>query len=406
MMWSTLKMWACGLTALGLAVGGGVLTSQKTYAQVPAARSKDAKDAEIEALKKEIAALRKQVDDLSKNKPKQEQRKIVATNPVARDVVVTQQYTAKINAQRHINVRALQMGYLEQILVKEGQTVKKDDVLFKIVPVLYKAKLDVEQAEVQIAQLKYQSTKKLFDDKVVTKEEMALAEAERAKARAKAKLAEVELNFTEVRAPFDGLVGRFQEQTGSLVKEGDVLTTLSDNSAMWVYFNVPEKRYLESMANLGQDMAAQQIELVLADGKKFPQTGKLAAIDAKFNSETGTMPFRADFPNPDGLLRHGQSGNVLIHRSLKNVIVIPQRATFSYLGTRHVYVVGKDDVARSRAIDIQYETGDLFVVKNGLDVNDRIVVDGVRQVRDGEKVVYEFRKPEEVMPNPKSQVEK
>ena len=146
-----------------------------------------------------------------------------------------------------------QNGYLEEIPVKEGQAVKKGDVMFKIVPTLYKAKLDAELAEVQLAQLEFNNTKKLFKDKkVVSQNEVALYQAKLAKAQAKAKLAEAELNFTTVRAPFDGIVGRLQEQQGSLVKEGDILTTLSDNSVMWVYFNVPEARYLEYMASQGQ----------------------------------------------------------------------------------------------------------------------------------------------------------
>ena len=124
--------------------------------------------------------------------------------------------------------------------------------------------------------------------------------------------------------------------------------------------------------------------------------GKIGAIEAKFNNETGNIAFRADFPNPDGLLRHGQTGTVLINRVLKDAIVIPQRATFEILDKRYVYVVGKDDVVHQREIVIQHELDDIFVIEKGLDVNDKIVLEGIRQVRDGEKVEYEFRHPEEV----------
>ena len=217
---------------------------------------------------------------------------------------------------------------------------------------------------------------------------------------------------------------------------------------MWVYFNVPEARYLEYMAEIKQDSKdatskdnrvsdvsfeaddddnadaddddnstaganpyvqqveeSQQIELVLANGSKFPQPGKIGAIEAKFNNETGNIPFRADFPNPDGLLRHGQTGTVLIHRTLKNAIVIPQRATFEILDKRYVYVVDEDDVVHQREIVVQHELEDIFVIKSGLDVNDKIVLEGVRQVRDGEKVEYEFRKPEEALANQKYHAE-
>ncbi len=234
---------------------------------------------------------------------------------------------------------------------------------------------------------------------------MKLHEAKLAKAEAKAKKAEAEFNFCKVRAPFDGIVDRLHEREGSLIKERDILTTLSDNSVMWVYFNVPEARYLEYMAALGQNKEDPRIELMLANGSKFPQIGKIGAIEAKFNNETGNIPFRADFPNPDRLLRHGQTGTVLIHRTLKNAIVIPQRATFEILDKRYVYVVGKDDVVHQREIIIQHEMDDIFVIKRGLDVNDKIVLEGVRQVHDGEKVEYEFRKPEEALAHQKNHAE-
>ena len=167
----------------------------------------------------------------------------MVTSPEAKDVIITQHYVCQIHSQRHINVCALENGYLEEISVREGQAVKKGDVMFKIVPVLYKAKLDAELAEAQLAELEFNNTKRLFEQKaVVSQNEVVLFEAKLAKAQAKADLAQAELNFTNVRAPFDGIVDRLHEQQGSLIKEGDILTTLSDNSVMWVYFNVPEAR--------------------------------------------------------------------------------------------------------------------------------------------------------------------
>ena len=180
------------------------------------------------------------------------------------------------------------------------------------------------------------------------------------------------------------------------MKEGDALTTLSDNSVVWVYFNVPEQQYLEYMANRKQH-EEDKIELEMPNHKTFPQPGKIGAIEAKFNTETGTIAFRADFPNPDSQLHHGQTGTIMIRRQLHNVIVIPMRATYEILDKRYVYVVNKDDVVHRREIVIQNEQDDIFVIKKGVEVGERIVLEGIRQVRDGEKVEYEFRTPEEVM---------
>jgi membrane fusion protein (multidrug efflux system) len=334
-----------------------------------------------------------------------EHHKIVVTSPKAKDVIITEQYVCQIHSRRHIKVCALQNGYLQEVRVNEGQAVKRGDVMFKIVPTLYKARLDAELAEARLAELELKNTERLFKQKVVSQNEVALYEAKLAKAKAKAKLAEAELNFTIVKAPFDGIVDRLEQQLGSLIKEGEILTTLSDNSVMWVYFNVPESRYLDYMAGPYQDQESRKIDLVLANGSKFPHSGKIGAIEAKFNNETGNIPFRADFPNPDSLLRHGQTGNVLIHQTLSNAILIPQRATFEILDRRYVYVVDKDDVPHQREIVVQHELEDLYVIRTGLVVTDRIVLDGIRQVHDGEKVEYEFRDPAQVIANQKHKAE-
>jgi membrane fusion protein (multidrug efflux system) len=335
-----------------------------------------------------------------------ERNQIVVTSPEAKDVTITQQYVCQIHSQRHINVRALEDGYLEKIPVKEGQPVKEGDVLFKVNPMLYQAKLDAELAEARLAEVEFKNTQNLFEKKVVAQTDVALHQAKLDKAKANAKKADAELYFTVVRAPFDGIIDRLYEQQGSLIKEGDVLTTLSDNSLMWVYFNVQEARYLEYMQDLDQLKEQGQIELVLANGSKFPHRGTIGAIEAKFNNETGNIPFRADFPNPDRLLRHGQTGNVLIHRPLNDAIVIPQRATFEVLDKQYVYVVGEDDVVHPREIVVQNELEDIFVIKSGLDVGDKFVLEGIRQVHDGEKLEnYEFRKPEAALSNQKNHAE-
>ncbi len=345
--------------------------------------------------------------------PHEEHHKIVVTSPQAMYVTLTQQYVCQIHSQRHINVRALQDGYLEEILVREGQSVKQGDVMFKILPTIYKAEYDAALAEQQLAQIEFDNAVKLNEQNVVSTQEVALHKAKLAKAKANLKLAEAKWDFCTVRARFDGIVDKLHEQLGSLIKERDILTTLSDNSLMWVYFNVPEKRYLEYMASLGRD-EDPRIELVLATGNKFPKLGKIGAIEAKFNNQTGNIAFRADFENEYVLvngnrlpmLRHGQTGTVLIHRTQNNSIVIPQRATFEILDKRYVYVVGEDHVVHQRQIAIQHEMEDIFIIEQGLDVNDRIILEGVRQVRDGDKVEdFEFCKPEEALAHQKNHAE-
>ena len=336
-----------------------------------------------------------------------EAHKITCTNPVSKSVTIVQHYVCQIHSQRHIDVRALERGYLKAITIKEGQTVKKGDVMFQVTPILYQKKAEAELAEAKVAQLEYKYAKKLFEEKVVSQSEVNLLEAKKDKAQANADLAKAELNFAAVKAPFDGIVDRLHCQEGSLVEEGEVLSTLSDNSVMWVYFNVPEARYLEYMAQLKEHKEDLKIELVLANGKKFDQPGTISAIEADFDNENGNIPFRADFPNPERLLRHGQTGTVLIGRVQDDTIVIPQRATFEVLQKRYVYVVDKDNVAHQREIAYEEVEGldDVFIIKKGLGVEDKIVLEGIRQVRDSDKVKYEYRQPEELVPDLKYHAE-
>ncbi len=334
--------------------------------------------------------------------------KIIVTSPVKKDVVKTKDYVCQIHSCKHIEVKALEGGYLQEIAVNEGQAVKKGDLMFQIVPAIYQAKVDTEIAETQRCQIAVTNGQKLKDKGIESEQGLAILKAELAKAQAMLKLASAELGFASVTAPFDGIVDRQHDQLGSLIEEGDVLTTLSNNSIMWVYFNVREAQYLDYKVELDQTNGSTDhltIELELANGKIFPQPGKIGAIEADFNNTTGNIPFRADFANPDGLLRNGQTGTILIHRTLKDAIIIPQRATYEILDKRYVFVVDEKNVVHQRDIVIESEEPDIFLIKEGLKEGEKIIFEGIRQVRDGEKIAYEFRAVEEILANSKYHAE-
>ncbi|WP_404307159.1 efflux RND transporter periplasmic adaptor subunit [Neorhodopirellula lusitana] len=333
--------------------------------------------------------------------------KILVTSAVAKDVISTQRYVCQIHSRRHIEVRALEGGYLEAIPINEGQSVRQGDLMFKILPVLYQARLNSDLAEASLAQIEFDNTKKLFDQNIVSQQEVALAQAKLTKAEAKVQLAKAERDFADVRAPFNGIVDRLMNQQGSLIEEGDILTTLSDNEVMWVYFNVPEARYLEYKAAMDENTGGEDlgVELILANHQKFPVPGQISAIEADFNNETGNIAFRSDFANPRGLLRHGQTGTVLLNHLLKDAVVIPQRATYEILDKRYAFVVDADNVIHQREIKLETELDDIFVIREGLQPGERIVLEGIRQVRDGDQVVYEFKDPNEVLSHLKNHAE-
>lgn len=340
----------------------------------------------------------------SKKEEKEEETKFFVTSPLKTDTTITREYVSQIRAIQHIEVRALEKGYLQNIYVDEGQFVKKGQVMFQIMPLIYNAELQKAQAEADFAEIEFQNTKQLSEKNVVSPNELALAKAKLNKAKAELALAQTHLQFTEIKAPFDGIMDHFQVRLGSLVNEGDLLTTLSDNSEMWVYFNVPESEYLNYKTNVTEENMLK-VNLLMANNQLFKYPGVVKTIEADFNNETGNIAFRATFPNPDKLLRHGETGNIEMTIPLKNAIIIPQKATYEVLEKKYVFVVDKNNVVHSREITIASEMPDLYVVKDGLKETERIMLEGIRKVKDGDKIEYEYESPKEVLPKLRVYVE-
>jgi membrane fusion protein (multidrug efflux system) len=325
----------------------------------------------------------------------EEPPKFLATHPLRKDAELTRELVAQLRAIQHIELRALEKGYVQGIYVDEGKHVAKNTRMFQIMPLIYQAEVQKAQAEADLNEIELKNTKLLADKNVVSPNELALAQAKLNKAKAHVALATAEKSLTEIRAPFDGIMGRFYVRKGSLVSEGDLLTTLSDNSTVWAYFNVSEAEYLQYKAKR-EGEAPTEVKLRMANGELFDQTGVVETIEADFNNVTGTLAFRAAFPNPKGLLRHGETGKVLMTVPLKNALLIPQKATFDVLDRKFVYVVDDAHVVRARAISVAAELPHLYAVEKGLDEKDTILVDGLRKVRDGATVGVEIKPPAEV----------
>jgi membrane fusion protein (multidrug efflux system) len=265
-------------------------------------------------------------------------------------------------------------------------------------PRLYEAELQKSEAEVNFAKIEYDNTKQLADSNIVAPNELAMAKAKLDKAKAELALAQVHLQFTDIRAPFDGIIDRLHVRIGSLVDEGELLTHLSDNSKMWVYFNVPEVEYLEYKENVSQD-SLLQVSLVMANGRPFKYPGTVETIQADFNNETGNIAFRATFPNPKGLLRHGETGNIALRVPLDNALIIPQKATFEILEKKFVFVVDEKNSVKTREITIGAEMEDLYAVASGLTGDEKILLEGLRKVRDNDEIKFKYEAPKAVIAN-------
>ena len=322
----------------------------------------------------------------------EEEESFLVTSPLAKDTSIFKDYVCQIHSIQHIEIRSQERGYLQKIYVDEGQLVRKGDLLFKIMPALYEAEREIARAEVRFAEIEYQNTKKLAESNVVAANELAMSKAKYERAKAELQLADVHLKFTEIRAPFDGFIDRFNVRKGSLVDDGDLITTLSDNSKMWVYYNVPEAEYLDYGAVNSKDKPLN-VSLRMANNKMFPHIGVVGTIEADFDNETGNIQFRATFPNPDALLRHGETGSVIVTVPVKNTLLIPQKTTFEVLDKKYVYVLDEKNTLHSRQVTIEAEMQHVFAISAGLEKTDRILLEGLRLVRENDEIKTAFVEP-------------
>ncbi|OJV54390.1 MAG: efflux transporter periplasmic adaptor subunit [Bacteroidetes bacterium 43-16] len=326
----------------------------------------------------------------------EEHIKYEVTSPITMDTSVTKEYVAQIRSIQNIEIRAQEKGYLQKMFVDEGQAVKKGQLLFKIMPNLTEAEADKARAEVKAAEVELQNTQMLADKNIVSKNELAVAKAKLQQARAGLNLANTHLGFTDIRAPFDGILNRIPKKLGSLIDEGELLTSLSDNSQMFVYFNVSEPEYLNYMLHKDNDQF-KEVRLMMANNQEFPAKGFVETVEGEFNPETGNIAFRAKFPNADRILKNGETGKIMMTTPLVNAIVIPQKATYEIQDKKYVFVVGNDGKAVSKNVKVIAELPNLYVIAGDLSVNDKILLEGVQTIKENEKIKFTFIQPKEAI---------
>ena len=339
-----------------------------------------------------------------KDKKEEKEESVVypVTSPVKMDTVINKEFVSQIRSERNIEIRAQEKGFLEKIYVDEGQHVQAGQVLFRIMPQLYQADVLKAKAEVAQAAIELQNASTLAKSNVVSINEKRMAKAKLDAAKAELNLAQTHLSFTTIRAPFSGIIDRLPLKLGSLVDEGDLLTSLSDNGGIFAYFNVSEPEYLNYQTH-SAERVNNQVSLIMANGETFPNKGIIQTIEGEFDNETGNIAFRAKFPNSNQLLRNGETGKIQMTLPLKNALIIPQKATYEIQDQKYVFVVGKDGVARSKNIKVSYELPDIYVVSEGLDVGDKILLEGVQKVKDDQKVETKFQDPKKVLSSLKLQ---
>lgn len=328
-----------------------------------------------------------------KHEEKAVEEKFPVTSPLQIDTCINKEYVSQIRSLKNIEIRAQEKGYLQNIYVDEGQRVEAGQLLFRIMPRIYEAEYKKAKAEADIAKIELQNVETLASKNIVAPNEVKMAKAKYEQAAAEMEIAKVHLSFTEVRAPFAGVINRIPLRLGSLIEEGELLTNLSDNSQMQVYFNVSELEYLEYQTNKA-GRADNAISLKLANNNVLPYKGHVELIESEVENETGNIAFRARFSNPDGLLKNGQTGKVQMRVPYKNALIIPQKATYELQDRKYVFVLDKSGLLKSRNITVAASVPDLYLVGSGLQASDVILLEGIQKVKEDEKVKGDFVKPE------------
>lgn len=318
------------------------------------------------------------------------------------DVVVESNYSATIRGRQDIDIYPQVSGTISKLAVTEGQSVKKGQTLFIIDQVPYKAALTTAEANVQAAnaavanaQLTYDSKKELFANNVVSEFDLRLAENQLQSAKAQlsqAKAQEINarnnLSYTVVKAPSNGVVGTIPYRVGALVSSNmpKPLTTVSDNSAMYVYFSMTENQMLNLTRRFGSMdamlKAVPELGLKLSDGSLYEHKGYIESVSGVIDSSTGAISLRAVFPNPDRLLYSGGSGNVIFSQMEKDAMIIPCSATYDIQNKVFVFQV-VDGKAQSKIVEVKPYDGMSYIVSSGLTADDVIVAEGVGMLRDG-----------------------
>ena len=343
------------------------------------------------------------------NVPKQELTSYETVTIEKKDITVPVKFSAKLKGQTDVTITPQVSGQLVKICVKEGDQVKKGQVLFQIDSRSARLDLESTQANLQAAiaqensaKLEYESNKNLFDKKIVSQYTLTSAEnsykqaiASTAQARASVNNAKVNLGYCTITAPVTGIIGEIPVRTGDQVSPGTELTIVSGNTNMDAEFSVTES-IIERAVSEGYSMNVEEalkhfpdVTFVMKNGTEYPIKGRVTSATGVVNATTGTISLKATFPNPEGKLFSGIQGTVVMPFDEQGVMVIPQVAVVKLQDKQQVYKVQPDSTVT--AVDVTTQdiyNGEDFVVTSGLNVGDRIVTVGANNLHEGQKVLF------------------
>ena len=328
---------------------------------------------------------------------KTEKQTYLVVNPVFKDTTYEREYSASINSFQNVEIRTKIKGFVEEIYVDEGRKVQKGQLLFKLNSKEHEQAVKKTEAQIQntLAELKAseiesENTRSLFQKNIVSKSELDLtltkvniAQAKVNEAKVAKEQALLHLEFTKIKAPFDGIINRIPNKKGSLVDEGALLTSLSNNESVYAYFSVSEIDYLNYVQSTNK---SNTVTLALANNSIYPHKGMIETTESEFDKTTGNIAFRAKFPNPEKLLKEGGTGKIYVKKSYQNAILIPQKSSFEVQGNIYVYLLDDSNKVSTRKINPIIRLNNFYVLDAGFTTKDRIVYEGIQRIKVGDIV--------------------
>lgn len=311
------------------------------------------------------------------------------------DATVFEEYTANLEGQQNVEIRPKVSGYIQKIYVDEGQVVRKGQVLFKLETQTRNQDAAAAKANVDAAQVEVNRLKPLVDRKIISNVQLETAKARLAQAKAAYSSIAADISYGTITSPVNGVIGSLPYKEGSLVSatSEQPLTTVSDTKVMRAYFSMNEKQMIGFSRKFNGATVQEKLKnvppvsLLLADNSEYEEQGHIAAVNGLVDETTGTTEFRAEFPNPQAILRSGSTGIVRIPVEYQDVIQVPQNAVFDMQGKQMVYVVNADNTVKSKVITVQTTAGLNFIVASGLEPGEKIVTEGASKLKDGMAIV-------------------
>lgn len=319
------------------------------------------------------------------------------------DAVVTEEYSATLEGQQNVEIRPKVSGFIQKIFVDEGQAVKRGQLLFKLETQTLSQEASAAQANVKAAQVEVDRLKPLVERNIISSVQLETAKARLAQAKSQYGSISATIGFASITSPVDGVIGSLPYKEGSLVSatSEQPLTTVSDTRIVRAYFSMNEKQLLAFNKTFKGATPAEklkntpQVGLRLIDNSEYDRKGRIVTINGLADPATGTTQFRAEFPNPEGILRSGGSAVLLFPIEHKNVILVPETAVWEMQGKQMIFVVGEGNTIQSRVIRTNGTTGKKFIVVDGLQAGEKVVVEGASKLKDGMQVVPQAPSTEE-----------